>query len=65
MEKIQETEHKKVCTSCGAELKFKSSSHQLNFAYCDCGEFIALSKSSFEDLELAHYLKIVGENVYT
>lgn len=65
MEKIQNTEHKKACASCGAELKFKPGSHQLNCEYCGYEEFIAPSKSSFEELELAHYLKIVGENAYT
>ncbi|MGK0494610.1 MAG: putative RNA-binding Zn-ribbon protein involved in translation (DUF1610 family) [Maribacter sp.] len=47
MEKIQETEHKKACASCAAELKFKSGFHQLNCEYCGCEEFIAPSKSSF------------------
>lgn len=65
MEKIQESEHKKACANCGAELKFKPGSHQLNCEYCGYEEFIEQSKSSFEELELAHYLKIVGENAYT
>lgn len=65
MEKIQASEHKKACASCGAELKFKPGSHQLNCEYCGYEEFIEQSKSSFEELELAHYLRIVGENAYT
>ncbi|MGB3150085.1 MAG: DNA helicase PriA [Maribacter sp.] len=65
MEDIQKSEYKKACANCGAELKFKPGSHQLNCEYCGYEEFIEQSKSSFEELELAHYLKIVGENAYT
>ena len=52
MEKIQASEHKKACASCGAELKFKPGSNQLNCEYCGYEEFIEQSKSSFEELEL-------------
>ncbi len=65
MEETQKSEYKKACANCGAELKFKPGSHQLTCAYCGYEEFIEPSKSSFEELELAHYLKIVGENAYT
>lgn len=65
MKDFERTEHKKACPNCGAELKFKPGSHQLNCAYCNYEEFIEPSKSSFEELELAHYLKVVGENAYT
>ncbi len=59
------SEHKKACANCGAELKFKPGSHQLKCEYCGYEEFIEQTKSSFEELELEHYLKIVGENAYT
>ncbi|MFX0556238.1 DNA helicase PriA [Maribacter sp. CXY002] len=65
MDEIQKSEHKKACANCGAELKFKPGSHQLVCEYCGYEEFIEQSKSSFEELELAHYLKVVGENAYT
>ncbi|MGC1515378.1 MAG: DNA helicase PriA [Maribacter sp.] len=65
MEEIQKSEFKKACANCGAELKFKPGSDQLTCAYCGYEEFIEASKSSFEELELAHYVKIVGENAYT
>ncbi len=65
MEDTQKSEYKKACANCGAELKFKPGSHQLTCAYCGYEEFIEQSKSSFEELELVHYLKIVGENAYT
>ncbi|QLG47249.1 DNA helicase PriA [Costertonia aggregata] len=65
MEDIQTSEFKKSCANCGAELKFKPGSHKLNCEYCGYEEFIEQTKSSFEELELEHYLKIVGENAYT
>lgn len=65
MEEIKASEHKKSCANCGAELKFKPGSHQLTCAYCGYEEFIEQSKRSFEELELDHYLKIVGENAFT
>lgn len=65
MEEIQTSEQKKSCANCGAELKFKPGSNQLNCGYCGYEEFIEQTKSSFEELELQHYLKVVGENAYT
>ncbi|MBU2975158.1 DNA helicase PriA [Zobellia sp. B3R18] len=64
-EEIKQSEHKKPCANCGAELKFKPGSHQLKCEYCGYEEFIERAKSSFEELELEHYLKVVGENAYT
>ncbi|MEX0274808.1 MAG: DNA helicase PriA, partial [Flavobacteriaceae bacterium] len=65
LEEIQKSEHKKSCANCGAELKFKPGSHQLVCEYCGYEEFIENTKTSFEELELEHYLKVVGENAYT
>ena len=65
MEETLNSEVNKSCANCGAELKFKPGSHQLNCAYCGYEEFIEQAKSSFEELELQHYLKVVGENAYT
>lgn len=64
-EETKQSEHKKACANCGAELKFKPGSHQLKCEYCGYEEFIEQAKSSFEELELQHYLKVVGENAYT
>jgi len=64
-EQMKHTEHKKSCANCGAALVFKPGSTQLNCAYCGYEEFIESSKTSFEELELAHYLKVVGENAFT
>ncbi len=65
MEEILNSEVNKSCANCGAELKFKPGSHQLNCGYCGYEEFIEQTKSSFEELELQHYLKVVGKNAYT
>ncbi|MDE3743152.1 DNA helicase PriA [Maribacter polysaccharolyticus] len=65
MEETFDSEVNKSCPNCGAELKFKPGSHQLLCQYCGYEEFIAQEKSSFEELELQHYLKVVGENAYT
>ncbi|AIY12432.1 MULTISPECIES: hypothetical protein [Cellulophaga] len=65
MEETFLSEHKKSCASCGAELKFKPGSDQLKCEYCGYEEFIEQAKSSFEELELQHYLKVVGDNAYT
>jgi len=63
--KAIKSEGKKACANCGAELKFKPGSHQLKCEYCGYEEFIEQAKSSFEELELQHYLKVVGDNAYT
>lgn len=65
MEEVVSSEHKKSCANCGAELKFKPGSNQLKCEYCGYEEFIEQAKSSFEELELEHYLKVVGDNAYT
>ncbi|MCV6631292.1 MAG: DNA helicase PriA [Flavobacteriaceae bacterium] len=56
---------KKSCANCGAEMKYKPGSEQLACEYCGYEEFIAQEKSSFEELELDHYLQTVGNNVFT
>lgn len=65
MEETKRSEKKKSCANCGAELKYKPGSHQIKCEYCGYEEFIAQSKSSFEELELQHYLKVVGDQAYT
>lgn len=65
MEETFLSEHKKACANCGAELKFKPGSHQLKCEYCGYEEFIEQAKTSFEELELQHYLKVVGDNAFT
>ncbi|MDH3697804.1 MAG: DNA helicase PriA [Flavobacteriaceae bacterium] len=65
MEDTKLSEKKKACANCGAELKYKPGSHQIKCEYCGYEEFIEQAKSSFEELELEHYLKVVGDQAYT
>ena len=65
MEELKQSEQNKQCANCGAELKYKPGSQQLACGYCGYEEFIEQAKSSFEELELQHYLKAVGDNAYT
>lgn len=65
MEETLQSEQNKSCANCGAELKFKPGSHQLKCEYCGYEEFIEQTKSSFEELELQHYLQVVGNNAFT
>ena len=64
-QEIQRSERKKPCANCGAELKYKPGSDQLKCEYCGYEEFIEQQKSSFEELELEHYLNVVGTHAYT
>ncbi len=64
-DEIKNTAIKKSCADCGAALAFKPGSTQLECAYCGYEEFIEQSKTSFEELELTHYLKVVGDNAFT
>lgn len=64
-QEIKQSELKKACANCGAELKYKPGSDQLKCEYCGYEEFIEQQKSSFEELELKHYLNAVGDNAYT
>ena len=65
MEDTQKSEKKKSCASCGAELRYKPGSQHVVCAYCGYEEFIEHTKSSFEELELRHYLEVVGNHAHT
>jgi DNA-directed RNA polymerase subunit RPC12/RpoP len=64
-QEVKHSEAKKACANCGAEMLYKPGSQQLHCEYCGYEEFIEQQKTSFEELELQHYLKLVGDNVYT
>ncbi|PCE62922.1 DNA helicase PriA [Sediminicola luteus] len=59
------SEKKKPCPNCGAELTYKPGTHQLGCGYCGYEEFIETNKTSLEELELAHYLELVGQYAHT
>jgi len=64
-EQIKHSDKKKACANCGAEMKYKPGSNQLNCDYCGYEAFIEESKTSFEELELQHYLNMVGNHAFT
>jgi len=64
-EKIKHSDKKKACANCGAEMKYKPGSNQLNCDYCGFEAFIEESKTSFEELELRHYINMVGDHAFT
>ena len=59
------SEKDKACPSCGAELTYKPGTNQEGCSYCGYEAFIETNKSSLEELELEHYLKVVGEHAHT
>ncbi|MEO0525612.1 MAG: DNA helicase PriA [Bacteroidota bacterium] len=65
MEETIQSQQKKSCPNCGAELNYKPGSQQLACGYCGYEEFIEQAKRSFEELELQHYLEVVGDNAFT
>ncbi|WP_409557566.1 DNA helicase PriA [Allomuricauda sp. SCSIO 65647] len=61
MEKTtKQTELKKACINCGAELKYKPGTTAINCEYCGHEESIALDESGFKELELYPYLQEMG-----
>lgn len=55
-----ETELKKACINCGAELLYAPGTTQLNCNYCGHTEAILALKNSIEELELKKYLSEMG-----
>ena len=62
---VQQSEKKKSCVQCGAELKYKPGSTAVNCDYCGHEEAIAPSESGFQELELYPYLKKMGSQSHT
>ncbi|SFR37504.1 zinc finger domain-containing protein, LSD1 subclass [Robiginitalea myxolifaciens] len=65
MDEILQSEVKKSCESCGAELTYAPGSDHIQCAYCGYEAFINAAKNSFEELELRHYLETTGEHRFT
>ncbi|SHG77467.1 DNA helicase PriA [Flagellimonas flava] len=57
---IQETELKKSCVNCGAELKYKPGTTAISCEYCGHQESIQVNENGFEELELYPYLRDMG-----
>ncbi|MFS4454547.1 DNA helicase PriA [Maribacter sp. 2304DJ31-5] len=60
MQEIQNTERKKACVNCGAELKYRPGTKNISCDYCGYQEAIAIDESGFEELELYPYLNQMG-----
>ena len=56
----QQTELKKACINCGAELRYQPGTSNISCAYCGHQEAIAVDENGFEELELYPYLKEMG-----
>lgn len=54
------SELKKSCINCGAELNYAPGTTELKCSYCGYAQEITLSESSFEELELKKYLSEMG-----
>jgi len=59
-EKTQQTELKKPCINCGAELRYQPGTKNISCEYCGHSEEIALQGNDFKELELYPYLKEMG-----
>ena len=56
----QQTELKKACRKCGAEMKYQPGTENISCDYCGHQETITLDENGFEELELYPYLKEMG-----
>ena len=56
----QQTELKKPCANCGAEMKYQPGTENIVCEYCGHEENITLDESGFHELELYPYLKEMG-----
>ena len=59
-ENPQQTELKKACINCGAELRYQPGTSNISCEYCGHHEAIAIYENGFEELELYSYLKEMG-----
>jgi len=56
----QQTELKKPCINCGAEMKYRPGTKNISCDYCGHQETINIDENGFEELELYPYLKEMG-----
>ncbi|WP_350284233.1 DNA helicase PriA [uncultured Croceitalea sp.] len=59
-QEIQNTELKKPCINCGAELKYQPGTKNVSCDYCGHQEVISLDENGFKELELYPYLNQMG-----
>ncbi|MFI2741495.1 DNA helicase PriA [Zhouia sp. PK063] len=63
--KKQQSELKKACVNCGAELKYKPGTTTIVCEYCGYKEQIKASKTSYKELELYAYLNEFGTQAHS
>ncbi|WP_103068961.1 DNA helicase PriA [Aquimarina sediminis] len=64
-EKKAVSEHKKSCTNCGAELKYKPGTSDITCEYCGHHETITTDQDGFQELELRPYLEEMGSQSHS
>ena len=64
-QKTQQTELKKPCINCGAELKYQPGTKNVSCEYCGHQETISIDESGFKELELYPYLKEMGSQKHS
>lgn len=63
--KQQQSELKKACVNCGAELKYKPGTTSVVCEYCGHKESIEPAKSTYRELELYSYLQEYGDQSHS
>lgn len=64
-QKTQQTELKKPCINCGAELKYQPGTKNISCEYCGHQETISIDENGFKELELYPYLKEMGSQKHS
>ncbi len=59
------SELKKACINCGAELKYKPGTTEINCEYCGHHEVIPPDENGFQELELKPYLDEMGSQSHS
>ena len=57
---VKNTELKKPCINCGAEMKYQPGTTSISCDYCGHKESISIDENGFEELELYPYLNAMG-----
>ncbi|WP_282079773.1 DNA helicase PriA [Aquimarina algiphila] len=64
-EKKAISEQKRSCVNCGAELKYKPGTTNINCEYCGHQETITQDEDGFKELELKPYLSAMGSQSHS
>lgn len=64
-QKTQQTELKKPCINCGAELKYQPGTKNVSCEYCGHQETISIDENGFKELELYPYLQEMGSQKHS